>query len=53
MKKYISVELQREIREHFANSCAYCRTAEILTSRSAQPPFIISEFPFRWPEDGS
>jgi hypothetical protein len=28
---YISVELQRQIRSHFANCCAYCQTAESLT----------------------
>jgi len=28
---YISVELQRQIRNKFANCCAYCRTAEYLT----------------------
>jgi len=31
MKVYISVELQRQVRERFANCCAYCRTAEALT----------------------
>ena len=31
MKVYISVELQRQVRERFANCCAYCRTAEVLT----------------------
>jgi hypothetical protein len=31
MSVYISVELQRQVREHFANCCAYCRTAEDLT----------------------
>jgi hypothetical protein len=28
---YISVELQRQIRAHFVDCCAYCRTAESLT----------------------
>ncbi|MDJ0617767.1 MAG: hypothetical protein QNJ63_13670 [Calothrix sp. MO_192.B10] len=28
---YIPVELKREIRNKFANRCAYCRTAEDLT----------------------
>lgn len=28
---YISVELQRQLRAHFANACAYCHTAEALT----------------------
>ena len=31
MSVYIPVELQRRIREHFSNHCAYCRTAEALT----------------------
>ena len=31
MSVYIAVELQRRIRERFANCCAYCRTAEELT----------------------
>lgn len=34
MSVYISVELQRRIRAHFGNSCAYCRTAESLTVTS-------------------
>jgi hypothetical protein len=31
MKVYIAVELRRQVRERFANRCAYCRTAEDLT----------------------
>ncbi len=31
MSAYIPVELQRQVRDHFANCCAYCRTAEALT----------------------
>jgi len=31
MKVYISVDLQRQVRERFASCCAYCRTAEGLT----------------------
>jgi hypothetical protein len=31
MKVYIPVELQRQVRKHFADCCAYCRTAEALT----------------------
>jgi hypothetical protein len=31
MSKYVSVKLQRRVREHFASCCAYCRTAEDLT----------------------
>ena len=30
MSAYIPVELQHEIRDRFANCCAYCRTAEQL-----------------------
>ena len=30
MSAYIPVELQRQIRDRFANCCAYCRTAEHL-----------------------
>jgi len=28
---YIPVELQRQLRSHFRDCCAYCRTAEALT----------------------
>lgn len=31
MSSYIPVKLQRSIREHFNNCCAYCQTAENLT----------------------
>lgn len=31
MKAYIPVDLQRRVRERFADCCAYCRTAEALT----------------------
>jgi hypothetical protein len=31
MSAYISVELQRLIREHFKDCCAYCQTSEHLT----------------------
>lgn len=31
MSVYISTELRRQIRERFANCCAYCQTAESLT----------------------
>lgn len=31
MSAYIPVELQRQVRDRFANCCAYCRTAEALT----------------------
>jgi hypothetical protein len=32
MRVYIPVALQRQVREHFRNCCAYCRTAEELTA---------------------
>ncbi|MUG91631.1 HNH endonuclease [Scytonema sp. UIC 10036] len=31
MSIYIPVELQKRIRNHFVNCCAYCRSAEALT----------------------
>ncbi|WP_017652593.1 HNH endonuclease [Fortiea contorta] len=31
MSVYIPIELQRRIRNHFVNCCAYCRSAESLT----------------------
>ncbi len=31
MKVYIPVEVQRQVRERFADRCAYCRTAAALT----------------------
>jgi hypothetical protein len=31
MSVYIGVDLQRQIRTHFANCCAYCHTSEALT----------------------
>ncbi|MEP0883713.1 hypothetical protein NDI49_19350 [Trichocoleus sp. ST-U3] len=31
MSAYIPVELQRQVRTHFRDCCAYCRTAESLT----------------------
>ncbi|MDZ8225254.1 hypothetical protein [Nostoc sp. ChiVER01] len=30
MSVYIPVELKKEIRNYFADCCAYCRTAEAL-----------------------
>jgi hypothetical protein len=32
MSVYISVKLQKQIRQHFQNCCAYCKTAEFLTA---------------------
>lgn len=31
MSVYLSADLRRRIRDHFANCCAYCHTAEDLT----------------------
>lgn len=31
MSRYIPTTLRRDIREHFDNCCAYCRSAEALT----------------------
>ncbi len=31
MSVYVSADLRRQVREHFANCCAYCRTAKDLT----------------------
>ena len=31
MSAYIPVEVQHQVRTHFANRCAYCQTAEELT----------------------
>ena len=41
MSAYISVELQRQIRSHFANCCAYCRTAESLTTTTFEFEHIV------------
>jgi 5-methylcytosine-specific restriction endonuclease McrA len=38
---YISVELKKKIRSHFANLCAYCRTAEALTVTTLEFEHII------------
>jgi hypothetical protein len=32
MSSYVSTELQRRVRVHFANICTYCKTAEALTA---------------------
>ncbi len=42
MKVYIPVELQRRVRERFANCCAYCRTAEVLTVAIFELEHIVS-----------
>ena len=41
MTVYISVELQRRVRERFANICAYCRTAEDLTATTFEFEHIV------------
>ncbi|MGL6075943.1 MAG: HNH endonuclease [Fimbriiglobus sp.] len=41
MSVYIPVALQRQIREHFRNCCAYCRTAEELTATTFEFEHIM------------
>ena len=41
MTVYISVELQRRVRERFANICAYCRSAEDLTATTFEFEHIV------------
>lgn len=41
MSAYISAELQRQIRSHFADCCAYCRTAESLTVTTFEFEHIV------------
>jgi len=41
MSVYISVELHKKIRNHLANCCAYCRTAEALTVSTFEFEHII------------
>lgn len=41
MKAYISVELQRSVRERFADCCAYCHTAEDLTATTFEFEHIV------------
>jgi hypothetical protein len=41
MTAYLSVELQRHVRERFANCCAYCRTAENLTATTFEFEHIL------------
>jgi hypothetical protein len=38
---YIPVDLQQQIRAHFANCCAYCRTLETLTVTTFEFEHII------------
>ena len=41
MSAYISVELQRQIRNRFTNCCVYCLTAELLTATTFEFEHII------------
>ncbi|MEH2081569.1 MAG: HNH endonuclease signature motif containing protein [Nostoc sp.] len=41
MSVYIPIELKNKIRSHFANLCAYCRTAEALTVTTFEFEHII------------
>jgi HNH endonuclease len=38
---YVSVDLQRQVRSHFVNCCAYCRTAESLTVTTFEFEHIV------------
>jgi HNH endonuclease len=41
MSVYISVELQRRIRDRFQDCCAYCRTAEALMAMTFEFEHIV------------
>ncbi|MFN6569414.1 HNH endonuclease signature motif containing protein [Dendronalium sp. ChiSLP03b] len=41
MSVYIPVELQRDIRNHFKDCCAYCYTAESLTGSTFEFEHIV------------
>ncbi|MEL7316637.1 MAG: HNH endonuclease signature motif containing protein [Cyanobacteria bacterium J06559_3] len=41
MSSYIPVSLQQQIKKHFANCCAYCRTAESLTVSTFEFEHIV------------
>lgn len=41
MNAYISVDLQRQIRERFSNCCAYCQTAEALIVTTFEIEHIV------------
>lgn len=41
MSVYISVDLQRQIRDQYSNCCAYCLTAEFLTATTFEFEHII------------
>ena len=44
MSAYIPVELRRQVHTDFANRCAYCKTAEALTSVTFEVEHIIPRF---------
>ena len=41
MSAYVPVNLQRQIREQFNNTCAYCQTAEYLTVTTFEIEHIV------------
>ena len=41
MSVYVSVDLQQQIRYRFADSCAYCLTAEALTATTLKAAFEL------------
>jgi hypothetical protein len=41
MSAHVRTALKRLVREHFANRCAYCQTAEILTATHFEIEHII------------
>ena len=43
MSVYIPADLRRQVRERFANCCAYCQTAESLTVAIFEIEHIVSQ----------
>lgn len=43
MSTYIPVELRRQIRDHFGDCCAYCKTAESLTVAIFEVEHIVPQ----------
>jgi 5-methylcytosine-specific restriction endonuclease McrA len=41
MSAYVPIDVQRQVRERFANCCAYCRTAERLTATTFELEHIL------------
>lgn len=41
MSAYVPVEIQRQVRARYANCCAFCRTAEVLTATVFEYDHII------------